>query len=252
MGRAVTNGEGIPITNMYDTDELRKNVGSIIQALRIERDYSKAFVYKQMEIGKDTYYALEDGRAELKLENLFRLCEIYDCDINHLLGKAEYKDLELSEIYGKTGLTEEDVKVLNDAHNSDFEEDKIFLDLISKIIESYSGIHNYTFPTPDIVSYILNVRDYTAIKSNHILDATDEILRDIHKTNSQGIEFESIRELLLEQGFSEESIDSNKYGIEKLLLCGNKYLLERENRNDRLVIQEEFSRFMTSDFVEGE
>lgn len=90
-----------------------------------------------LSINEDKIYDLEMGRAELRLEYLQKISRECKCDIGYLLGECEKRTYAATDIHNATGLSEKASMVLSSVEKSKDEYDVIFLDIISRIIESY-------------------------------------------------------------------------------------------------------------------
>lgn len=69
-----------------------------LRDVREDRDLTQAEVGKILNKSQQGYNHIETGRAELKIEDLIRLCEFYDLSADYLIGLIKtpksYKDSE--------------------------------------------------------------------------------------------------------------------------------------------------------------
>ncbi len=57
-----------------------------MRALREDHDLSQAEVGKLLNKSQQGYSHIENGNAELKIDDLMRLCEFYDVTADYLIG----------------------------------------------------------------------------------------------------------------------------------------------------------------------
>jgi len=70
-----------------------------IRAVREDRDYTQAEVGKLLQKSQQGYNHIEAGRAELKIEDLVRLCRFYNLSADYLIGLTD----EPKPLIKKTG-----------------------------------------------------------------------------------------------------------------------------------------------------
>lgn len=57
-----------------------------IRGVREDRDYTQAQIGKILNKSQQGYNHIEAGRAELKIEDLVRLCSFYNLSADYLIG----------------------------------------------------------------------------------------------------------------------------------------------------------------------
>ena len=57
-----------------------------LRALREDRDLTQSFIGRLINKSQQGYSHIESGRAELKLENLDKLCEFYNVSADFIVG----------------------------------------------------------------------------------------------------------------------------------------------------------------------
>lgn len=57
-----------------------------IKNTREDRDYTQNEIGKLLNKSQQGYNHIETGRAELKIEDLIKLCEFYDLSADYLIG----------------------------------------------------------------------------------------------------------------------------------------------------------------------
>lgn len=60
-----------------------------IREVREDRDFTQAQIGKLLNKSQQGYNHIETGRAELKIEDLVRLCEFYDLSSDYLIGLTD-------------------------------------------------------------------------------------------------------------------------------------------------------------------
>ena len=61
----------------------------IIRAVREDRDFTQAEIGKLLQKSQQGYNHIEAGRAELKIEDLVRLCRFYNLSADYLIGLTD-------------------------------------------------------------------------------------------------------------------------------------------------------------------
>lgn len=57
-----------------------------LRAIREDRDMTQAEIGKLLEKSQQGYNHIEAGRAELKIEDLVKLCKYYDLSADYIIG----------------------------------------------------------------------------------------------------------------------------------------------------------------------
>lgn len=57
-----------------------------LRNLREDRDYTQAQIGQILQKSQQGYNHIEAGRAELKIEDLARLCKFYDVSADYIIG----------------------------------------------------------------------------------------------------------------------------------------------------------------------
>ncbi|MBQ3355936.1 MAG: helix-turn-helix transcriptional regulator [Oscillospiraceae bacterium] len=60
-----------------------------MRSLREDRDLSQAQIGKLLNKSQQGYSHIESGRAELKIEDLIKLCDFYNVSADYLIGRTE-------------------------------------------------------------------------------------------------------------------------------------------------------------------
>ena len=64
-----------------------------MRSLREDRDLTQAQVGKLLNKSQQGYNHIESGRAELKIEDLIKLCDYYHVSADYLIGRTDETDL---------------------------------------------------------------------------------------------------------------------------------------------------------------
>ena len=62
-----------------------------LRAVREDRDYTQSEIGKVLHKSQQGYNHIEAGRAELKIEDLIRLCKFYNLSADYLIGLTDEK-----------------------------------------------------------------------------------------------------------------------------------------------------------------
>lgn len=60
-----------------------------MRSLREDRDLTQAQVGKLLHKSQQGYNHIESGRAELKIEDLIKLCDYYNVSADYLIGRTD-------------------------------------------------------------------------------------------------------------------------------------------------------------------
>ncbi len=60
-----------------------------LRDLREDRDYTQAEIGKLLQKSQQGYNHIETGRAELKIEDLVKLCRFYNVSADYLIGLTD-------------------------------------------------------------------------------------------------------------------------------------------------------------------
>lgn len=67
------------------------NYRTRMRNLREDNDLTQKEVGKIINKSQQGYSHIEDGRAELKIEDLIKLCDFYNVSADYLIGRCENK-----------------------------------------------------------------------------------------------------------------------------------------------------------------
>ena len=60
-----------------------------MRALREDRDFTQLQVAKVINKSQQGYNHIETGRAELKIDDLIKLCDFYNVSADYFIGRSE-------------------------------------------------------------------------------------------------------------------------------------------------------------------
>ncbi len=63
-----------------------------IRNIREDRDFTQAEIGKILNKSQQGYNHIEAGRAELKIEDLVKLCRFYNVSANYLIGLSDTEE----------------------------------------------------------------------------------------------------------------------------------------------------------------
>jgi len=105
------------------------NLGNKLRSTREEYGYTQAKLAKLLDMSQKTISSWERGRTNPKMDDLHRICKIYDCTYEHLTGVKQHD---------ANDITVNDILIKIDSLNL---QDLIFLsDHIIKLIHSKQEI----------------------------------------------------------------------------------------------------------------
>lgn len=85
-----------------------------LRELRKEKRYTQEKLCELLEISRDTLSKWENGSRYPDLKELCKICDIFECDIDYLVGKIEKRTHELQNVCDVTGLSIESVMLLKE------------------------------------------------------------------------------------------------------------------------------------------
>ena len=62
-----------------------------IRSLREDNDYTQKFIADLLQKSQQGYSHIENGKAELKIEDLVRLCKFYNVSADYIIGLTDTK-----------------------------------------------------------------------------------------------------------------------------------------------------------------
>lgn len=60
-----------------------------LRSLREDKDYTQAYVGSVIQKSQQGYNHIETGRAELKIEDLAKLCQFYNVSADYIIGLTD-------------------------------------------------------------------------------------------------------------------------------------------------------------------
>lgn len=66
-----------------------KDYRNRLRSIREDRDYTQAEIGKVLQKSQQGYNHIEAGRAELKIDDLIKLCEFYNVSADYLIGLSD-------------------------------------------------------------------------------------------------------------------------------------------------------------------
>ena len=112
-------------------------LGDRIKKEREIKCLSQEQLAEQLGLAKEsrqTISAWESGKRKPSIDLLEKLCVLYDCDLDYLLGHYEYKTRGNTDIYEETGLSESAIDTLRNLT----ENETVFL---NKLLEARSDLY---------------------------------------------------------------------------------------------------------------
>lgn len=114
----------------------KKAIGKRIKKERLAAGFKNQGSFAQKmsyhEDSRQTIGNWENGKIMPSLTDLFKMCEIFDCELGYLLCEYDCKTRKATDIQTATGLSENAINALSNIKNTDINE---VLQTLSKLIE---------------------------------------------------------------------------------------------------------------------
>lgn len=180
-----------------------------LKELRKAAGFTQAELYEKISGSNEskTIRNWEYGKTMPNGQDLLKLCEIFNCDCDYLLGRIDAKTHDLQFISEKTGLTEDAIKILNEVKIQATREPDGDLDTIPAKNSLYLATLNQLINLDnnileDIMQYLyLNVEYYYDDYTYHTEDYYNHISELGFFDKKLGLEFlidpESISQIFI-------------------------------------------------------
>ena len=182
----------------------------------------------------------------IPLDNLLKIAELYGCEIGYLLGEFEQPTRAAADITKETGLDSRAVSILSQRKNI-----PAFVDLINRIIiDSYPTQNKGAFPVNKICGYMIQIEEEKTAKAHPFYSVIKELLQNEYPLRVSGLtemlqtEYPLTYKAMKESGRDISIKDFNN-------ISRAVKFEENEKRNMRIDIQDLFSEFLRSDFIEN-
>lgn len=130
-------------------------IGKRIKALREERNLTQNELAEDLQVGRETVARWETGDRDIKTDATIRLAKYFDVTSDYILGISDCKMSENENIHKRTGLSEENIKLLQelkaDKPNNDI------ATLLNRLKELYPNEEVFDKTENDIISYKNNI-----------------------------------------------------------------------------------------------
>lgn len=103
-----------------------------LRECRKERGYTQEKLCELLNVSRDKLSKWENGSRTPDLNELCKICDIFECDLDYLVGRIEQKTNKLQNACEITGLSIESVKKLEAWNNILIHQDQTFSDLSLK------------------------------------------------------------------------------------------------------------------------
>ena len=126
-------------------------LGNNIAERREELNYNQSDLSELLGVSTTTISLWETGKKKPSLKNLIHLCNALECDLDYLLGKADYSTKEIETVCEYTGLSENAAKELHKMKSDNDSVIHALNNLIEKHKDAFIGIID------NIHSYCINL-----------------------------------------------------------------------------------------------
>lgn len=172
---------------------------------------------------RETVNAWENGKTLPPLDVLFKLCDIFKCELGYLLGEPGYENgtRQETDIVNETGLSEDAVHVLQRYKQTAAERPSIDLNagsVMSNIAQNALDLKKYTEPSqfiPELISFMLTSQSF------------NNLVKRICAQNAALWEFSILPGIEKEIIINSYKIAIDRVGLEK---TDNTTLMEQEYR----------------------
>lgn len=130
----------------YSFEAIGKQIAKERKQRKISQDgFIELLNQRGISIGRNRLSAIENGKdSSFSLNELFSICDIFQCDAGFLLGEYEEKTQDKHFIHQQTGLTETAIDFLR-PHSQDWQ-----TGVLSLLLEEY----------PDFVGVLASIYEY--------------------------------------------------------------------------------------------
>lgn len=122
-----------------------------LRKLRKQHGYTQEKFSELLGIGREKIVKWEKGTRFPDLNELLKICDIFDCDLDYLVGRIEQPTHSLQDISDITGLSIKSIKRLQEWNNERSYKHELYIrsgvDYLNNILESF----------PDLLCRIDNV-----------------------------------------------------------------------------------------------
>lgn len=136
------------------------DVGRRIKEERLKNGYKRQDdLCGELHIGRNTLSAWENGKANLELHDLMKLCELFDCEVGYLMCEYDTPYRVQSDISEQTQLSVkaiQNIMKLRDNHKRLFGNRKNSLDAL--------------LSSDDFIAMLEKVEEYRTLKSSDNVD----------------------------------------------------------------------------------
>ena len=155
----------------------------------------------EIDISPESLKKWETGNVqEISINNLIKLCNIFDCELDYLLGQQEYKKKAVADICTATGLSEKSVDILVSAQKNiqhgdtwtgtygelavdGLDYNQVLIHLADRFISCFSIENNESSIIDHICKYLLILTQRNAIYSKEFFSPYRKIYRDCMRKN---------------------------------------------------------------------
>lgn len=119
---------------------------------------------EMLHISRETVNSWANGRVLPSLDDLFKMCEIFECDLGHLLGEYEEKTRIAADIHSETGLSESAIQKLRSLDKTS--DNDLSLSPAVNVAQDKLDLRQYTQPDlfiPQLISYMITSKSFEGL-----------------------------------------------------------------------------------------
>lgn len=178
-------------------------IGKVIREERIANNYSLETLAEKANITRQTLAKWEKGTGSPTVDDLLRLCEVFNCDLGYLVGEYPCRRRVYSDIQAETGLSELSIEKMTEINkkrstvigsakmmilNAILTDNK-FLDEAASLLYDYAMIPDDAFVN---VEFLDKKRDLALISSLKSSDSSD--IKRLYMAQLQNVIFTFLNE----------------------------------------------------------
>ena len=97
---------------MYIEDDAVRTIGERIKQARKAKGHTQETLAGQVEVDSTTVASWENGPNTPRIRTLLKLCNLFECDLGHLVGEYPEYTRQAADVHAEIGLSTEAVEQL--------------------------------------------------------------------------------------------------------------------------------------------
>ena len=246
---------------VYNNNKIRDRIKLNRNALGLSQEK----LSEKLNVTRKTLSQWEKGTTFPPLEDMLKMCEVFDCELGYLLGEHNCKTRAATDVQEVTGLSEESINILMQLQKNDNLKTRAIMEIINTLIESLGHNKEVWNLFQSIIAYVINknlnllwLEDQKIDSDNSLFPLEDVTHHDLTAYKVKG-NFDTFLEYLLklpkfkertEGVFKDEKFDYFKY-TEKQFELERKITIDISDGSYQTAISQTLSLFF-DDVYEGD